>query len=168
MNISIPKLSYVNSREFLYKFQLVESSSYMDWYDCEVENANYIWLINDMVNPLGFLSYKTLVLPNQIGFVYIVKIYVLNQYRGRNPLLLEGERASEILLREIERKGFDILTLESACDALDKRYKVLGFKYIEDLSREFGSVIGTSEKILHKPINIEKDTSGERINISAT
>ncbi len=168
MDISIHELSFSGSKEFLGKFQLLENSYGADWYGAEDENADYIWLVENIDNPLGFLSYKLLVLPDKTGFVYIVKLYVLKEYRSTDPVLIEEERISVILLREMERKGFDILTLESACVALDKRYRVLGFEYIEDLSREFGSVIGTSEKVLYKRINIEKDISGERIDISAT
>ena len=99
---------------------------------------------------------------------YIVKIYVLEDYRGTDAIPIEKERASKILLREIERKGFNILTLESAHEKLDQRYRELGFEYLEDFSREFASVLGTSEKIMYKRINIEKDNSGERIDIGAT
>lgn len=159
MDVSVRELSYIDSRELLYKFQLLENSNYMDWYDCEVESANYIWLIENIVNPLGFLSYKILPLPNQTDFVYIVKIYVLETYRGSSAILIEEERASEILLRIIERKGIDILTLESACDPLDHRYKELGFEYIEEISQEFGRVIGTSEKIMYKRIRINTEES---------
>jgi len=164
MSITLEEFSFGDSRKFLTKFQLVEKSFGSDWYDAEDENATYIWIIENMDNPIGFLSYKLFILPDQKDFVYIVKIYVLKAYRGTTPILIEGERVSETLLREMERKGFDILTLESACDALDQRYRELGFEYVEDLSRIFGRVLGTSEKIYYKRIKIEQEMIDERLD----
>ena len=164
MNIKLEELSFRDSRKLLTKFQQLEKSYGADWYDTEEEGADYIWLIKNLDDPLGFLSYKLLRLSNQMGFVYIVKIYVLKAYRGRNPILIDEERVSEVLLRTMESKGFNILTLESACDKLDRRYKELGFEYIEDLSREFGSVLDTSEKIFYKRINIEDEMIDRIIN----
>ena len=83
---------------------------------------------------------------------YIVKIYVLEDYRGEIPILIEDERVSEILFRQINRKGVNILTLESACDKLDNYYESLGFKYNEDISNIFSSIIGTKEKIMVKQL----------------
>ena len=157
MDVLVRELSYIDSRELLHKFQLLENSYAADWYGAEDESADYIWLIENIVNPLGFLSYKLLVLPDKTGFVYIVKIYVLEDYRGSDAIPIEEERASEILLREIERKGINILTLESACDALDNRYEELGFEYIEEISREFGSIIGTVDKIMYKHIRVNTE-----------
>jgi len=149
----IKEISYINSREYLSLFQAEEKSYGTDWYDCEDENATYIWWIDvTEVNekPLGFLSYKILILPNKIDFVYIVKIYVLKSHRGENPILVEEERVSLILFREIERKGINILTLESACETLDDYYKSLGFEYNEDISNIFANEIGTREQIMYR------------------
>ncbi|MGJ0330077.1 GNAT family N-acetyltransferase [Aliarcobacter cryaerophilus] len=146
--IDIQNLDFHNSRFLLNKFQVLEKSFGMDWYDCEDENAKYIWIVEDIENPLGFLSYKIMPHPNKIDFIYIVKIYVLKDYRAENPKLIEEERVSEILFRQIERQGINILTLESACAKLDTHYEKLGFTYNKDLSGIFSSIIGTSEKIM--------------------
>lgn len=150
--IEIKNLDFFNSKLFLKKFQALEMSYGMDWYDCEDESAKYIWIVEDIENPLGFLSYKILPHPNQTDFIYIVKIYVLNEYRGKDPVLVEEERVSEILFRQIERQEINILTLESACEELDTHYEKLGFKYIKDVSGIFSSILGTSEKIMVKTL----------------
>lgn len=158
MAIGIKELSFVQSAELLTKFQLLENSFGSDWYDCEKEEATYIWLMKDIKNPLGFLSYRVLILPNKIDFIYIVKIYVLEIHRGTNPSLIEGERVSEILFRQIDRKGVNILTLESACKELDIYYESLGFKYNKEISEEFAKIIGTGEEIMYRKkedINME-------------
>ena len=146
--IDIQNLDFFNSKFLLNKFQALENSYGMDWYDCEDENTEYIWILEGIDNPLGFLSYKILSHPNQIDFIYVVKIYVLEDYRGKNPRLIEEERVSEILFRQIDRQGINILTLESACERLDTHYEKLGFKYNKDVSEIFSSIIGTTQKIL--------------------
>ena len=150
--IEIKELVFEDSKQFLDKFQKLENSYGADWYDCEDKEAKYIWLIKDIENPLGFLSYKILLHPNQKDFIYIVKIYVLEAYRGKIPILIEDERVSEILFRQINKKGVNFLTLESACDKLDNYYESLGFKYNEDISNVFSSIIGTKEKIMVKQL----------------
>ena len=117
--VEIKELSFFDSQSYLNRFQLLEKAYGADWYGAEDENATYIWLIEDINKPLGFLSYKVLILPNRIEFVYIVKIYVLKSHRGNNPILFEDERVSKILFRQIDKKGVDILTLEYACENLD-------------------------------------------------
>ena len=146
--IDIQNLDFFNSKFLLNKFQALENSYGMDWYDCEDENTEYIWILEGIDNPLGFLSYKILSHPNQIDFIYVVKIYVLEDYRGEDPRLIEEERVSEILFRQIDRQGINILTLESACERLDTHYEKLGFKYNKDVSEIFSSIIGTTQKIL--------------------
>ena len=117
--VEVKELSFIESKKYLHLFQKLENSYGADWYDAEDEGSRYIWLIEDINKPLGFLSYKVLVLPNRIDFVYIVKIYVLKSHRGNNPILFEDERVSKILFRQIDKKGVDILTLEYACENLD-------------------------------------------------
>ena len=151
--IDIQNLDFFNSKFLLNKFQALENSYGMDWYDCEDENTEYIWILEGIDNPLGFLSYKILSHPNQIDFIYIVKIYVLEDYRGKNPRLIEEERVSEILFRQIDRQGINILTLESACERLDTHYEKLGFKYNKDVSEIFSSIIGTTQKILVRMVD---------------
>lgn len=150
--IDIQDLDFSNSRFFLNKFQASENSYGMDWYDCEDENAKYIWAIEGIDNPLGFLSYKILFDPNITEYIYIVKIYVLSQYRGQTPILIEEERVSEILFRQIEKKEIDILTLESACEELDDYYESLGFRNMQEVSDIFSQIIGTHAKIIVKTV----------------
>ena len=151
--IDIQNLDFFNSKFLLNKFQALENSYGMDWYDCEDENTEYIWILEGIDNPLGFLSYKILSHPNQIDFIYVVKIYVLEDYRGEDPRLIEEERVSEILFRQIDRQGINILTLESACERLDTHYEKLGFKYNKDVSEIFSSIIGTTQKILVRMVD---------------
>ena len=151
--IDIQNLDFFNSKFLLNKFQALENSYGMDWYDCEDENTEYIWILEGIDNPLGFLSYKILSHPNQIDFIYVVKIYVLEDYRGEDPRLIEEERVSEILFRQIDRQGINILTLESACEILDTHYEKLGFKYNKDVSGIFSSIIGTTQKILVRMVD---------------
>ena len=151
--INIQNLDFFNSKFLLNKFQALENSYGMDWYDCEDENTEYIWILEGIDNPLGFLSYKILSHPNQIDFIYVVKIYVLEDYRGEDPRLIEEERVSEILFRQIDRQGINILTLESACERLDTHYEKLGFKYNKDVSGIFSSIIGTTQKILVRMVD---------------
>ena len=56
--IDIQNLDFFNSKFLLNKFQALENSYGMDWYDCEDENTEYIWILEGIDNPLGFLSYK--------------------------------------------------------------------------------------------------------------
>lgn len=151
--IDIQNLDFFNSKFLLNKFQALENSYGMDWYDCEDENTEYIWILEGIDNPLGFLSYKILSHPNQIDFIYVVKIYVLEDYRGEDPRLIEEERVSEILFRQIDRQGINILTLESACERLDTHYEKLGFKYNKDVNGIFSSIIGTTQKILVRMVD---------------
>ena len=139
--VEIKELSFFDLQSYLNRFQLLEKA-----YGAET----YIWLFENIDNPIGFLSYKVLGLPNIIHFVYILKIYVLELYRGNNPILVEDERVSKILFRQIDKKGLDILTLESACKKLDFYYENLGFEYNKEISNKFSKIIGISEQIMYK------------------
>lgn len=150
--IDIQNLDFYNSRLLLSKFQASENSFCMDWYDCEDENAKYIWAIEGVDNPLGFLSYKVLFDSSINEYIYIVKIYVLSEYRGETPKLIEEERVSKILFRQIERQGINILTLESACEKLDDYYESLGFRNIQEVSDGFSQITGTHAKIIVKTV----------------
>jgi len=161
----IKELSYEESKEYLSKFQQEEKSYGADWYDCEDGSAIYIWLIEiGYINekPLGFLSYKKMILPNKVDFVYIVKIYALHTHRGENPTLFNRKRVSEILFDEIDKKGVNILTLESACEKLDIYYKSLGYIFSKELSDEFARVIGTREEIMYRIKNNIKLSDEEK------
>jgi len=160
--IDIQEFSFMESRELLSIFQSLNNSYGADWYNAEMEEAKYIWVTEDIQNPLGFLSYKVLIHPNQIDFIYIVKIYALSTHRGDNPILIKEERVSEILFRQIDRRGINILTLESACEELDVYYKNLGFEYNKEISDEFAKVIGTREEIMYrKKKDIQSELSDE-------
>ena len=104
-----------------------------DWVDVEESRVKYIWLIEDMEKPLGFLSYRLFILPNKIDFIYIVKIYVLEAYRGVSPTFLEDRRVSEILFNEVDKRNVNILTLESSDKELDRYYESLGFEYNKEI-----------------------------------
>lgn len=152
MMIDIQNLDFSNSKFLLDRFQSLEKSYGMDWYDFDDENAKYIWIVEDIEIPLGFLSYKILPHPNKIDFIYIVKIFVLRDYRGETPKLIEEERVSEILFRQIERQGINILTLESACEELDDYYESLGFRNIQEVNNGFSQITGTHAKIIVKTV----------------
>lgn len=162
--IDIKELSYDESRELILTFEFLEQPSPLstDWVDVEEDKAKYIWLIENIEKPLGFLSYKKLILPNQVDFIYIVKIYVLKSHRGSNPILVEEERVSEILFREIDKRNVNILTLESACEELDRYYESLGFEYNKEISDIFAKEIETTEQIMYrKKKDIEIELSDE-------
>lgn len=157
--IKIEEFSYEDSRKYLYLFQreeeqLLAKQGQMlgaDWYECDDENATYFWLLKDIDDPLGFLSYKPIFLDDTKDFIYIVKVYVLENYRGKNPILIEERRVSYILFQEIYQKGINILTLESADDKLDNYYKRLGFEYNEEISRILsGKIDSKNRQILHR------------------
>jgi len=157
--IEIKEFSYFASKEYISKFEILEKPDPLstDWIDVEDSRATYIWVLENIIDkPLGFLSYKVLILPNRIDFIYIVKIYVLHTHRGEAPNLIEGERISSILFRELAKKEINIFTLESACEQLDRYYAELGFRYIKEVSTELASVIETTAPIMHK---IEKKKS---------
>jgi len=144
--IEVKELSFVESKPFLDIFYMEEKPTFSDWYEAEDENAEYIWVIEDLKKPRGFLSYKIFILPNSKDFLYIVKIYALNGYRGEEPILFNKERVSEILFRQIVMKGINILTLESAGEKLDAYYQQLGFEYNVEKSRIFSSVIDGKDR----------------------
>jgi hypothetical protein len=78
-------------------------------------------------------------------------VYVLENYRGKNPILIKERRVSHMLFQEIYQKGMNILTLESADDKLDNYYKRLGFEYNEEISRILSDKIDSrNRQILHK------------------
>ncbi len=160
--MELQELSYDKSRELISIFESLEEPSVLstDWVDVHEPRASYIWLLEGINQPLGFLSYRVLILPNRIDFVYIVKIYALKTHRGRNPTLVEEERVSEILFREIDKKNVNILTLESACENLDRYYEELGFEYNKEISEAFAHEIGTSEQIRYR----KKEASNREVS----
>lgn len=154
------ELSYDDSRKYLYLFQREEERLLglkgqflgMDWYGCDDDkDTTFIWLLKDIDVPLGFLSYKPIFWDDTKDFIYIVKVYVLENYRGKNPILMEERRVSYMLFQEIDQKGINILTLESADDKLDNYYKRLGFEYNEEISRTLSNKIDSKNRqILHR------------------
>ena len=166
--LDIKELSYEESRGLISIFESLEEPVLLstDCVDVEESRAKYIWLIEDMKKPLGFLSYRLFILPNKIAFIYIVKIYVLGAYRGTSPILFEDRRVSEILFNEIDKRNVNILTLESACENLDRYYEGLGFKYNKEISDIFAKVIRTTEQIRYrkkKDIAIELSDEEKRM-----
>jgi hypothetical protein len=172
--VDLGELSYQDSIELIKKFELLENPNpqSMDWSYIHESKATYIWLLEDSINPLGFLSYKILLHPNKTNFIYIVKIYVLKGYKkyegnkAEEPILIEGKKVSRILFEEIYKKGVNILTLESACEKLDIYYERLGFKKNKEMSDFFAPIIGTNEQIMTKLVkepklsDIEKELFG--------
>lgn len=152
----IEELSNDDSKKYLDIFLRAEEKQLKrfigsDWYDCDDEYATYIWLLNGIDEPLGFLSYKLIFLDDTKDFIYIVKVYVLKNHRGKNPILIEERRVSHMLFQEIYQKGINILTLESADDKLDSYYKRLGFEYNEEISRILsGKIDSKNRQILHR------------------
>lgn len=154
----IQELDYNNSRKYLEYIEKVslskctcleEISKFLfDWEEATDKTSQYIWVQNDIESPLGFLSYKIYPIPNSKEFLYIVKIYVLSEYRGENPILIDDERVSQLLFREIERKGINIFTLESANSKLDIYYKKLGFIENVEINRILSPIIGKNRKIM--------------------
>lgn len=147
--MEVKELSIEDSRKLLYDFQILEQKHdfYLsDWFDAEDDEAIYIWVIENSKDPRGFLSYKKFYIADIKDFIYIVKIYVLKEYRGNNPQLVNNERVSNILFNEIFRKGIDILTLESADEKLDTYYENKGFIYNQDLSTTYSQVIDSKNR----------------------
>lgn len=168
--MEIKEMSYMESRELLNKFQISEQEHDLyltNWVDVVDESAKYIWAIENFEDPRGFLSYKILPLANANEFIYIVKIYVLKDYRGKTPILIDDERVSQILFRQISIKNVDILTLESADIKLDKYYKSMGFEYNEEKSRIYSQVIDSKNRqIMVREIN--KEISEEEMQLFVT
>lgn len=161
----IQELNFIDSKRYLDTFYFKEKPSCSDWYEAEESNAQYIWKFANIDIPIGFLSYKVYQLPNTKEFLYIVKIFVLKEYRGESPILIENERVSQILFREIERKGINILTLESADIKLDGYYKKLDYKKNEEMNRIISPIIGKKRDIMVKIINREVEFSEEELKV---
>ena len=137
-----------------------------DWAGSE-DGDKYIWLIDNSFEPekpIGFIAYKEEFLHNTEEFIFIVKIYVLKGFsRVHNPHLIDNMKASEILLKRLEALGKPIITLESACEKLDKHYETF-FKFIynEDIANLFSKTLGIEGKhIMYKKNNTQKSDSSE-------
>ena len=159
--IDIKELSFTKSKEFISIFEFLERPLpiSMDWIDVEDANATYIWLLEDIKKPLGFISYRTLQMPNKIDFIYIVKIYVLKSHRGKEPTLIKEERVSMLLFQQVYKKSVNILTLESSDKKLDLYYQKLGFKYNVELSKELSKVIDTRNREIMYKIDTKEEVS---------
>lgn len=132
-----------------------------DWSGSE-DGDKYIWLIDNSVvpeKPIGFIAYKEYLLHNKKEFIFIVKIYVLKGFsRVPNPFLIDDKKASMILFERLEALGKSIITLESACEKLDKHYEYFfGFIYNDDIANQFSEIINIKgEHIMYKKINTPK------------
>jgi len=152
--LRVVERNYRQSEELLKEFQITEKVFGCEWDDAEDENANYIWVVDivESERPIGFLAYKLLYLREKTEFTYILKLFVLNEYRGENPILMEDERISKVLFNTVVRKGYKIVTLEPSCERLEEHYQEeFGFKYIETISKIFANVIDATKyrKILY-------------------
>jgi|GEM_PF-3873292 len=156
------------SQEYLDQFQILEykdrCTNYANWYDSD--NANfYLWLVDttDKIEiPIGFIGYNFFALANGEEFIYIVKFFISREYRTYdNPndiKLIEEEKASSLLFREIISKRKNIITLTSANEKLDTYYsKEYGFVYDEEICEKLASIVGeNAEGFLYLELGIEK------------
>lgn len=162
------ELSRDESQKYLDLFQRLEykdrCTSYANWYDSDDANF-YLWLVDstDKVEiPIGFIGYNLFALDNGEEFIYIVKFFISREYRTyNNPndiKLIEEEKASSLLFREIISKGKNIITLTSASKKLDTYYsKEYGFVYDEEICEKLANIVGElSEGFLYLELGIEK------------
>lgn len=163
-------LSKEKSQEYLDLFQKLEYQNRVPSTDWDGgENANsYIWLV-DVTDgskiPIGFIGYDTLALPNGEEFIYIVKFFVFGKYKKYcnqgDVKLVEGEKVSSLLFKEVKSKGKSIITLTSASKKLDTYYqKEYGFIYDEKISEKLASIVGVfSDGFLYLDLESEKSSS---------
>lgn len=142
--LSVIERDYRRSQVLLKEFQITEQVFGCEWDDAEDYAANYIWVVDivESERPIGFLAYKLLYLKQEKAFTYILKLFVLNEYRGEDPVLMDGERVSKVLFNTVVRKGYEIVTLEPSCERLEEHYQdEFGFKYVETISKIFADAI---------------------------
>ena len=177
--MEVKHLSYKESGRLLHEFSVLEQSNPRkigtDWKN----NANYIWIIEKALREgendkgIGFLSYSIYpIADSKKSFIYIVKIHILEKYRGESATLIDGKRARQILFNEIEKiedehskLDIDIITLVAKNDRLDRFYKEdLGFNDLPKgkVSEEYRSKTGCSEPILYRI----KEKSKDRLMLS--
>ncbi len=154
------ELSKPESQEYIDRFQRLEYSyrvASTDWYGSEDANF-YIWLIDitsEPEIPIGFIGYKVFALDDGEAFIYIVKFFVLKEYKKynnrSNVKLVEGEKVSSLLFKEIKSKGMNIITLTSANSKLDIYYtNAYGFTHNEQICGKLADIIGEfSEGLLY-------------------
>lgn len=61
-----------------------------------------------------------------------MKIYVIEEFKGKNPTLINNKRVAEILLDKIENKGINIVTLVPENKKLDDYWIQHKFKHFPD------------------------------------
>lgn len=161
------ELSRKESQEYLDRFQQLEYHnrlSTMDWHGSDSANF-YIWSIDitsGIEIPIGFIGYNFFALANGEEFIYIVKFFISREYRTYdNPndvKLIEEEKASILLFREIISKGKNIITLTSASKKLDTYYsKKYGFVYDEEICEKLANIVGEpAEGFLYLALGTEK------------
>ena len=151
-------LNYKESKKSLYLFQVLAKKSTIDLYTDRKNESEYIWLMEDE-KQIGFLSYSINEIPDSDrAFIYIVKIYILKEYRGNN--------LSSILFNEIEKiedikkkLNINVITLVSANKTLeDKLYKKIGFKELEDIRviEQYSKIIRTQDPIMYRLKQVPK------------
>lgn len=152
--IKFQELSYRDSSKFLYQFHQFEKKSYQDLYTDRKNDARYIWALENGENPIGFLSFNLFKLANhETQFIYIVKIYVTEKYKGKEAILIENDKISAILFKYIENKNIPILTLVPANDNLNNYYGRLNFKQLpSEIMEIYQKTINTQDIIFWKKV----------------
>lgn len=151
-------LSYKESSKYLYEFHQNAQDSHLNLYTDRKNDATYIWLL-DKETILGFLSYIiNEILDSTKAFIYVVKVYVLKQFRGNNLSHILFDKISQI---EDEKRNLDVnvITLVAANKQLeDKLYKKIGFKELinESLLELYSKIIRTQDPIMYKLKKLEK------------
>lgn len=158
--IRFSELSRADSQKYLDLFEYNEykdSFSGTNWWGSDEANY-YLWLVDitDPFNeiPIGFIGFNLYTLPKE-EFIYIVKFYVLNDYRKYDNeterKLIDGKKVSSLLFDKIKSKRKDIITLTPANNALEKYYqKEYGFTYNYKVCDKLASNISVNcDRILY-------------------
>ena len=145
-------LSYKDSSKTIHSFHLSAKRSYFDLYTDRKKESEYIWLMEDE-KEIGFLSYSINEIPDSDrAFIYIAKIYILEEYRG--------DDLSSILFEEIEKiedtqkkLNIDVITLIPANKELEEKlYKKIGFKDLDNIGvlTLYSGIIRTQDPIMYR------------------
>lgn len=158
------ELSREESQQYLALFQKLEYKSRLpstDWYGGD-DASFYIWAV-DITDgekiPIGFIGYDLFALSKDEEFIYIVKFFVLGEYKkyyNKSVVkLIEGEKLSSILFKEIIAKGKNIITLTFANEKLKDHYnREFGFIHNKEISEKLADIVGTtSDDFLYLEVN---------------
>lgn len=157
-------LSKEKSQEYLDLFQKLEYQNRVpstDWDGGDDANF-YIWAV-DITDggkiPICFIGYDLFALSKDEEFIYIVKFFILGEYKkyyNKSVVkLIEGEKLSSILFKEIIAKGKNIITLTFANEKLKHYYnREFGFIHNKEISEKFADIVGTtSDDFLYLEVN---------------